>query len=227
MEVAARTESDRKGGHIARRRASGRLLLREVAQTPDADMDAFTAIGRHRYFNSNTLWLNLGALADALAARGGVLGLPLIANRKTVDPSDASSPAVIQIETAMGAAIEVFEGAAALHVSRRRFAPVKTTDQLLALRSDAYVLTEGAHVELAPERGEVPPVVELDPRYFKLIGEFEARFPDGVPSLVGCERLEVVGDVRFGADVVVRGSVRIENTGAEQMRVDDGAVLEG
>src|SRR5919199_4487015 len=114
MEVAARTESDRKGGHIARRRATGRLLLREIAQTPDEDMDAFTAIGRHRFFNTNTLWVNLRALADSLRGSGGVLGLPLIANRKTVDPGDPSSPAVIQIETAMGAAIEVFEGAAAM-----------------------------------------------------------------------------------------------------------------
>jgi UTP--glucose-1-phosphate uridylyltransferase len=225
MEVAVRTESDRKGGHIARRRATGRLLLRELAQTPEEDTDAFAAISRHRFFNTNTLWLNLEALDDATA--GGVLGLPMIVNRKTVDPSDSSSPEVIQIETAMGAAIEVFEDAAALHVPRRRFAPVKTTDQLLALRSDAYVLGEGAHVELAPERGDEPPVVDLDPRYYKLIRDFEARFPHGPPSLVGCDRLTVAGDVLFGAGVVVRGTVRVENSGTEQMRVEDGAVLEG
>jgi UTP--glucose-1-phosphate uridylyltransferase len=125
----------------------------------------------------------------------------------------------------MGAAIEVFEGAAALHVSRRRFAPVKTTDQLLALRSDAYALTGDGHVELAPERGDAPPVVELDPRHFKLIRDFEARFPHGAPSLRDCERLAVAGDVRFGAGVVVRGSVRVENAGADQLVIEDGAVL--
>jgi UTP--glucose-1-phosphate uridylyltransferase len=196
-----------------------------MAQTPVEDVDAFAAISRHRFFNTNTLWLNLEALDDATA--GGVLGLPMIVNRKTVDPSDASSPDVIQIETAMGAAIEVFEGAAALHVPRRRFAPVKTTDQLLALRSDAYVLGEGAYVELAPGRGEEPPVVDLDPRHYRLIRDFEARFPHGPPSLVGCDRLTVVGDVLFGEGVVVRGAVRVENSGSEQMRVEDGAVLEG
>jgi UTP--glucose-1-phosphate uridylyltransferase len=225
MEVAVRTGSDRKGGHIARRRSTGRLLLREMAQTPDEDREAFAAISRHRFFNTNTLWLNLDALDEATA--GGVLGLPMIVNRKTVDPGDSSSPEVIQIETAMGAAIEVFEGAAALHVPRRRFAPVKTTDQLLALRSDAYVLGDGAHVELAPERGEEPPVVDLDPRFYRLIRDFEARFAHGAPSLLACDRLTVVGDVLFGAGVVVRGSVRVENSGTEQMRVDDGAVLEG
>ena len=118
MEGVERTESDRKGGHLARRRASGRLLLREIAQTPDDDMDAFTDVARHRFFNSNTLWLDLEALDERLRAGDGVLGLPLIANRKTVDSTDASSPEVIQVETAMGAAIEVFEGAAALHVPR-------------------------------------------------------------------------------------------------------------
>src|SRR3954447_25927068 len=36
MEVADRTEADKKGGHIARRRGGG-LVLRETAQTPDSD----------------------------------------------------------------------------------------------------------------------------------------------------------------------------------------------
>ena len=122
----------------------------------------------------------------------------MIVNRKPVDPSDPSTPEVIQLESAMGAAIGVFEGARALRVPRRRFAPVKTTDDLLAVRSDAYVLIEEAYVELARRRAGRPPVVELDPRFYKLLPDFEARFPAGPPSLVACERLRVVGDVRFG-----------------------------
>jgi UTP--glucose-1-phosphate uridylyltransferase len=225
MEVATRAEADRKGGHLARRRSGGRLVLREIAQTPEDDLDAFQATGRHPFFNTNTIWIDLRRLADALG-ESGLLGLPMIANSKTVDPTDASSPAVIQIETAMGAAIEVFERAAAVHVPRRRFAPVKTTDQLLALRSDAYAMTPDAHVELVPERGEVPPIVKLDPRYYRLLAGFEARFPAGAPSLVGCERLSVSGDVVFGAGVVVRGSVAVAAE-AGQLLIEDGAVLEG
>jgi UTP--glucose-1-phosphate uridylyltransferase len=225
MEVATRTEADRKGGHLARRRSDGRLVLREIAQTPEDDLDSFQAIDRHPFFNSNTIWIDLRRLADALG-QSGVLGLPMIANSKTVDPTDGSSPAVIQIETAMGSAIGVFEGAAAVHVPRRRFAPVKTTDQLLALRSDAYAMTADAHVELVPERGDLPPLVELDPRFFKLMADFEARFPAGAPSLVACERLSVSGDVEFGAGVVVRGAVEVSAAGG-QLRVEDGAVLEG
>jgi UTP--glucose-1-phosphate uridylyltransferase len=222
MEVTDRTESDRKGGHIARRRGDG-LVLREIAQTPDDDLDAFQDVARHRFFNANSLWLDLRALRDTLEARDGVLGLPMIVNSKTVDPSDSSSPEVFQLETAMGAAIGAIEGAAALHVPRSRFAPVKTTDQLLAVRSDAFVLRDDASVDLAPGRDGRPPVVELDPSHYKLLRDFEAHFPAGPASLVACERLEVMGDVTFGRGVVVRGSVRV--TG--RRRVEDGAVLEG
>jgi UTP--glucose-1-phosphate uridylyltransferase len=224
MEVSARTEADRKGGHLARRRSDGRLVLREIAQTPAADLGAFQTTGRHPFFNTNTIWIDLRSLAGALG-EGGVLGLPMIANSKTVDPTDPASPAVIQIETAMGAAIGVFEGAAAVQVARRRFAPVKTTDQLLALRSDAYAMTPAAHVELVRERGDEPPIVELDPRCYRLMADFEARFPAGPPSLVECERLSVRGDVVFGAGVVVRGTVEVAPPNGGQLRVPDGALL--
>jgi UTP--glucose-1-phosphate uridylyltransferase len=219
MEVARRTEADRKGGHIARRRDDG-LVLRETAQTPEEDLEKLQDVGRHRYVNTNNLWVDLEALRATLDARDGVLGLPIIVNRKTVDPSDSSSPAVVQLETAMGAAVGVFEGARALHVSRRRFAPVKTTNDLLALRSDAYVLRDDSRVELSPER-EDPPVIDLDSGFYKLIGDFEARFPAGAPSLVACERLAVTGDVTFGRGVVVRGAVTVEGPAT----IEDGALL--
>jgi UTP--glucose-1-phosphate uridylyltransferase len=226
MEVADRTEADRKGGHVARRADGGGLVLREVAQTPDEDMDAFQDVGRHRFFNTNTLWIDLQALRDLLDANEGVLGLPMIVNRKTVDPSDKSSPDVIQLETAMGAAIDVFDGARAIRVPRRRFAPVKTTSDLLALRSDAYTITDEAHVEPAEGR-DGPPVIDLDDEHYKLLADFEARFPDGPPSLVACDRLTVEGDVRFGAGVVVRGAVTVEHAGDGQLHIEDGTVLEG
>ena len=69
--------------------------------------------------------------------------LPLIVNRKTVDPRDKSSTKVIQLETAMGAAVGSIPGARAVQVPRSRFAPVKTTNDLLVVRSDAYELTAG------------------------------------------------------------------------------------
>jgi UTP--glucose-1-phosphate uridylyltransferase len=221
MEVTERTEADRKGGHLARR--GDGFVLRETAQTPSEDLDALQDISRHRYVNTNNLWVDLQVLSRVLEERSGVLGLPLIVNRKTVDPGDKSTPEVFQLETAMGAAIGVFEGARPLHVDRRRFSPVKTTEDLLALRSDAYVLADDARVELAQARGGTPPVVDLDSSYFKLLRDFEARFPAGAPSLVACSRLAVEGDVTFGRDVVVRGAVTVHGPS----RVDNGAVLEG
>jgi UTP--glucose-1-phosphate uridylyltransferase len=219
-ESTDRTESDRKGGHLARRRGDGGLVLRETAQVPDEDREAFEDVSRHRFFNCNNIWVDLRALERTMAERDGVLGLPMIVNRKTVDPTDPSSPAVVQLETAMGAAIGAFEGAAALHVPRSRFIPVKTTNDLLAVRSDAYRLAEDLTVRAVRER---PPLVELDSDYFKLIGDFDRRFPHGPPSLVECERLTVEGDVSFGRDVTVRGEVRVQGP----RRVEDGERLDG
>ena len=98
-------------------------------------------------------------LKAQLEADSGVLPLPMIRNNKTVDPRDKTSPAVIQLEIAMGAAIECFEGAAAIDVPRSRFAPVKTTGDLLALRSDAYEVLENGQVRLHESRQGVPPVI--------------------------------------------------------------------
>jgi UTP--glucose-1-phosphate uridylyltransferase len=129
---------------------------------------------------------------------------------------------VVQLETAMGAAIGVFEGAGALRVPRSRFTPVKTTSDLLVVRSDAYRLGLGDDWTVSTARDD-PPVVSLDPDYYKMMGDFEPRFPSGPPSLVECERLTVSGDVTFGANVVVRGAAKVEGP----RKVADGEVLIG
>jgi UTP--glucose-1-phosphate uridylyltransferase len=223
MEVVRGTEGDRKGGHIARRRADGQLVLRESAQTPPEDEPSFRDFRRWRYYNTNNLWVDLRALAGTLERAGGVLELPLIVNRKTVDPRDWSSTPVIQLESAMGAAIESFAGARLLLVPRARFVPVKTTDDLLVLRSDVYELGAELDVEPVPGRADSLPFVELDKRFYRLIDEFERRFPDGAPSLRAAERLVVHGDVTFGAGVVVRGAVELDEDAAT--RIEPGSVL--
>jgi UTP--glucose-1-phosphate uridylyltransferase len=221
-ESCRRSPSDRKGGHLVVRRSDGRLVLRESAQTPPEDADAYADTDRHPFFHCNNLWLDLQAVADTLAAREGVLGLPLIRNVKTVDPTDPDSPEVIQVETAMGAAIEVFEGAQAIEVDRSRFLPVKTTNDLLVLRSDVYELTDDARVRLVAGRDDAP-YVDLDKTY-KLVGAFDARFPHGAPSLLRAESLRVRGDWTFGAGVEVVGDVAVGDEGSTGT-IADGSVL--
>ena len=211
MEVADRTLADRKGGHLARRKTDGQLILRESAQCPDPDKESFQNIERYRYFNTNNLWLHLPTLKKVMQERKGILGLPIILNKKTVDPRDPASTPVYQIETAMGSAIAVFADARALRVPRSRFSPVKTTNELLAVRSDAYRLTEDYRVELSPERGGKNVMVDLDPRFYKLIDQFDARFPFGPPSLRRCDKLVVRGDVIFGQNIVLEGEIEIVN----------------
>jgi UTP--glucose-1-phosphate uridylyltransferase len=221
IEAVRRTPSDRKGGHFATRKSDGRVVLRETAQTPEEDKDALADLDRHKYCSTNNLWFDLAAMKAELDRRDGILGLALIKNTKTVDPADSSSPEVVQIETAMGAAIEVFDGATTIEVTRDRFVPVKTTNDLLVLRSDCYELTDDFVLDLVS--GAVP-FVDLDPRHYKLVGEFDSRFPSGVPSMRGAGRLVVHGDWVFGADVSVVGEVEIEDRGTTG-RVEAGTTL--
>jgi UTP--glucose-1-phosphate uridylyltransferase len=218
MEVVRGTAADRKGGHIARR--DGRLILRETAQVPEDDA-SFTDVERWRFYNTNNLWIDLRALERVLADDPAGPRLPLIVNAKTLDPADPSSPPVLQLETAMGAAIGAIEGARAVHVPRDRFAPVKTTDDLLVVRSDAYAL--GDDGRLTPTGEGDPPFVALDPVHYRQLDAFEARFPAGPPSLRRARGLTVRGDVRFGADVVVEGEVELEGPA----EVPDGVRLSG
>ena len=110
-------------------------------------------------------------------------------------------------------------GARAVCVPRARFAPVKTTGDLLLVRSDAYQLTSDGQMRPAFDGQE--PVVTLDEDYYKLLPDFDQRFPGGAPSLRRCRQFEVEGDVTFGADVVAVGEVRV--TGPRH--IPDGQVL--
>ncbi|MBE6483071.1 MAG: UTP--glucose-1-phosphate uridylyltransferase [Actinomyces ruminicola] len=218
-EMCRRTPADVKGGHLAVRKADGRIILRDTAQTPPEEMHYFTDQFRHPFFHTNNLWFDLEVLRDTLTERHGILGLPLIRNTKTVDPSDPDSTPVIQLETAMGAAVEAFDGATAVEVPRSRFLPVKTTNDLLLVRSDVYEVDADGLLQQVPERACV---VDLDPRYYKRIADFEARFPHGVPSIREASSLTVRGDWTFGADVVATGEAVVAEEGAPGT-VADGA----
>jgi UTP--glucose-1-phosphate uridylyltransferase len=225
MEVTNRTEADKKGGHLARL-SNGRLTLREIAQCPQDEIEEFQNINVYRYFNTNTIWVNLLALKELLETQANILRLPMIRNPKTVDPKDGDTPAVYQIETAMGSAVSMFDGAAAIRVPRTRFAPVKKCQDLLAVWSDCYLLTDDYFVIENPKRRQGTPIIRLDSKYYQKIDQLKARFPEGAPSLVDCESFAVEGDVLFGKNVVIRGNVVIANRTASQVAVPDGSMVE-
>lgn len=224
MEVTDRTQADSKGGHLARLK-NGRLILREIAQCPEDEIEEFQDTNVYRYFNTNTIWINLLALEKLLETRDNVIRLPMIRNPKTVDPKDGTTPAVYQIETAMGSAVSMFDGATAVRVPRTRFAPVKKCQDLLAVWSDCYVLTDDYFVIQNPERGIGTLTMSLDSKYYKRIDQLRARFPHGAPSLVDCESLDVNGDILFGKNVVVKGRVVMSNRSEKQVTIADGSVI--
>lgn len=210
IEVATRTYADRKGGHIVRDKATGRLMLREMSQVhPDDKADAQN-IKKHPYFNTNSIWVRIDALKAKLAEYDGVLPLPVIRNRKTVDPTDPESTPVVQLETAMGAAIGLFDGAICVQVDRMRFLPVKTTDDLFIMRSDRFHLTDSYEME---DGNYIFPNVTLDPRYYKNIHDFNERFPYSIPSLAAANSVTIRGDWTFGRDVVMFSDAILEDNG--------------
>lgn len=144
MEVTRKTEADVKGG--APVNLNGRLSLLEIAQVPDEHLDEFQDITRFQYFNTNNLWVDLQAMKRLLDADG--LDLPVIQNRKQIRDT-----AVIQLETAMGAALGSFENPGLIEVPRNRFAPVKKESDLFALQTDRYIMTEDFQIVKNPKRG--------------------------------------------------------------------------
>jgi UTP--glucose-1-phosphate uridylyltransferase len=127
----------------------------------------------------------------------------------------------------MGSAIGVFQDSQAVRVPRTRFAPVKKTDDLLAVRSDSYTLNAAFYVEPSPDRRFESLSVELDPAHFKFVNDLDERFPFGPPSLVNCRSFSVQGDFRFGRDVVCKGDVSLINESSTRKFIPDNTVLSG
>lgn len=228
MEVTRRTAADRKGGHLARSAKDGSLLLRESAQCPEEDEDAFQDIERHKFFNTNNLWINLRELRDILERNGGLIPLPLIRNDKHVNPVDDSSAEVFQLESAMGAAISFFGGSAALEVPRSRFLPVKSCEDLLLVRSDRIVLIHDDYSLTQCRSCRYPEIsIKLDSRYYKYIHDWNRAFPNKVPSLRDCREFSVSGPFLFRDNVTAQDSVVLVNRGTERIEIPEGTMLKG
>lgn len=228
MEVSERMPIDFKGGHMAKHK-NGHLILREAAQCPKREIERCRDVSRYKYFNTNNIWLDLRFLKN-LIDKHGTIKLPMILNPKNLDPRDEFSLPVYQIETAMGSAISIIEGATAIRVSRSRFFPVKTCNELLAVRSDCFLFSDDKQLIVNPEREQDDNCfninIDLDPRYYRKIDMFNKRFANGIPSLIDCNSLKIIGDVFFEANVKIKGSVVINNRSGSQAVLKEGMVIE-
>ena len=144
----------------------------------------------------------------------------MIKNKKTVDPRGTRvNPPVYQLEIAMGAAIESFPGSAAVCVPRSRFAAVKTTSDLFALRSDAYVQEPGwTHCSGLRTCRVGPRLLALSDDY-KMVDSLEGT---GVPSLIKADKLTILGPVRFSDGVSIVGDVSFINESGETKWIAGG-----
>lgn len=201
MEVCKRTEMDKKGGHLAQTK-SGRLILRESAQCPDNETDEFQNIQIYNYFNTNNLWIELKALKEIMDKHDNIIELPLIVNPKTVEGID-----VIQLETAMGAAISIFDNAKAILVNRDRFTPVKKTQDLVLIWSDIYELKEDFTLN---KLSQIDHILDLDSTYYGEIDQTQKRFAEGIPSLKECPSLTIKGDISFGKNTIFKGQINLQ-----------------
>ncbi|CEQ43003.1 SPOSA6832_04869, partial [Sporobolomyces salmonicolor] len=98
MEVTDKTKADVKGGTLINYEGNVRLL--EIAQVPSDHVEDFKSVRKFKIFNTNNLWVNLRAIKRIMENDG--MDLEVIVNNKTSDKGEA----VIQLETAVGAAIK-------------------------------------------------------------------------------------------------------------------------
>lgn len=203
MEVASRTENDKKGGHLAMDNHSMKYLLRESAQVKKEDSQDFQDFKKYKFFNTNSIWIKISDLIDLMNKYKGVLDLPLIINNKNINPSDSKSEEVIQLENAMGSAISLFSNAKLILVPSDRFIPVKNTSNLLYLRSDLVELDK--YFRLHPSKNIK---IELNPMFYKNIDDFEHRFKV-IPSLKKANSINIQTDTTFDKFTEISGSFEI------------------
>jgi len=216
VEVTDKTKSDVKGGTLIQ--YEGKAKLFEIAQCPGDKVDEFKSIKKFKIFNTNNLWVSLKSIKD-FVIKGNDRLMDVIVN-----PKKAKGKEVIQLETACGAAIEFFSNAKGVNVDRNRFLPVKSTSDLLVVQSNIYELENACLVPNSKRAFNVLPIIKLGDN-FKTVGDYASRFKS-IPDIVELDQLTVSGDVYFGADVVLRGTVIIVANSGCRIDIPEGSVLD-
>ncbi|KAJ3123648.1 UTP-glucose-1-phosphate uridylyltransferase [Nowakowskiella sp. JEL0407] len=216
MEVTDKTKADIKGGTIID--YEGKVRLLEIAQVPSEHTDDFKSIKKFKIFNTNNLWVSTRAIKRLVEEQA--LNMEIIVNVKSTE----SGEKVIQLETAVGAAIKYFKGAHGINVPRSRFLPVKSTSDLFLITSDLYGLHHGELIMNPKREFNSTPLVKLGD-HFKKVNGFLSRFASP-PHILELDHLTVTGDVTFGAEVVLRGTVIIVANHGSRIDIPAGAILD-
>ncbi|MCX7725739.1 MAG: UTP--glucose-1-phosphate uridylyltransferase, partial [Chitinispirillaceae bacterium] len=183
MEVTKRTNSDKKGGHLAIRKEDNHLILRELSQCEENELIYFTDINKHALFNTNNIWLDIRELKRILIEKNFLLDLPFICNRKKIDYK-GETISFFQLECAIGSGILLFSHPSYTYVNRERFVPVKTTEDLLRVQSNCFIITDEYLLKRNTNMcNSNLPEIKLDPNYYAKIDDFIKRFSKGVPLL--------------------------------------------
>jgi UTP--glucose-1-phosphate uridylyltransferase len=200
MELTDKTKADVKGGTIIDYEGKARLL--EIAQVPKQYVNEFKSIKKFKYFNTNNIWMNLRAIKRVVEANE--LEMEIIPNEKSIpaDQKGEADQSIVQLETAVGAAIRHFKNAHGVNVPRRRFLPVKTCSDLMLVKSNLYTLQHGQLI-IDPNRFGPAPLIKLGSD-FKKVAQFQKRI-SSIPNIVELDHLTVTGDVNFGRGIVLKG----------------------
>jgi len=217
MEVTDKTRADVKGGTLIQ--YEGHLRLLEAAQVPKEHVEDFKSVKKFNVFNTNNLWINLPAIQRVLDEN--TLEMEIIVNPKQLD----GGVNVIQLETAIGAAMKCFDRASGVNVPRSRFLPVKMTSDLLLVMSNLYSLDNGSLCMSSKRMFASTPLVKLGGKEFKKVKDFLYRF-GSVPDMLELDHLTVSGDVTFGKGVSLRGTVIIIANHGDRIDIPAGAILE-
>lgn len=216
MEVTDKTRADVKGGTLIN--YDDHLRLLEIAQVPKAHVDEFKSVTKFKIFNTNNLWISLPAIKRL--HEQNAMDLEIIVNPKTLD----GGLNVIQLETAVGAAIKSFSNALGVNVPRSRFLPVKTTSDLLLVMSNLYSLDAGSLTMSKMREFKTTPHVKLGSSFTK-VHDYLTRF-ESIPDMLELDHLTVSGDVTFGKNVSLKGTVIIIANHGDRIDIPAGALLE-
>lgn len=219
MELTDKTRADVKGGTLIN--YGGQVRLLEIAQVPKEHVEEFKSIKKFKNFNTNNLWINLKAIKRLIESNS--ISSEIIPNGKTLSIGGGNEVNVLQLETAVGAAIRHFDGAHGVVVPRSRFLPVKTCSDLLLVKSDLFYLEHGA-LKLDPSRFGANPLIKLG-SHFKKVSNFNARIGD-IPKILELDHLTITGNVHLGKGVVLKGTVIIVCQDGQTIDIPNGSVLE-